>query len=112
MAKRKATKESDESELGLRDEMRKRLIAGVERSGARNVSVMTRLGQDLVDILDNLVKLGIFKSRSDAVAAIVERTLLSQREAFEQLSEQVEKVEKIRGTALDITLKALEGGDE
>ncbi|MHA1904211.1 MAG: hypothetical protein ACXADL_08110 [Candidatus Thorarchaeota archaeon] len=109
MSGKKKKAEEESTELSLRDEMRKKLTAGVERVGARNVSVMTRLTQDLVDILDNLVRLGIFKSRSDAVAAIVERTLLTQREAFERLDEQVEKLEKIQGTALDIALKALDG---
>jgi Arc/MetJ-type ribon-helix-helix transcriptional regulator len=98
--------------LGLRDEMRKKLTAGAERTGTRDVSVMTRLSQDLVDILDDLVKLGLFKSRSDAVAVIVERALLSQRESFEKLKSQVEKLEKIQGDAMDIALKALEGGQE
>ncbi|NHJ12748.1 MAG: hypothetical protein EAX95_03690 [Candidatus Thorarchaeota archaeon] len=112
MSKKKKVEEEQEQDLGLRAEMRKKLTAGVERTGTRDVSVMTRLSQDLVDILDNLVKLGLFKSRSDAVAAIVERTLLSQRESFEQLKNQVEKLEKIQGDALDIALRALEGGQE
>jgi Arc/MetJ-type ribon-helix-helix transcriptional regulator len=102
-------KEKEESSLSLRDEMRKRLTAGVERVGTRNVSVMTRISQELVDILDNLVKLGIFKSRSDAVAAIIERTLLTQRKEFEKLNEQLEKLDKIQGDAMDIALKALDG---
>ena len=112
MSKKKKAVEENSPELGLRDEMRKKLSAGVERTGARDVSVMTRLGQDSVDILDNLVKLGLFKSRSDAVASIVERTLLSQRQSFEELKNQVEKLEKIQGDAMDIALKALEGGQE
>jgi Arc/MetJ-type ribon-helix-helix transcriptional regulator len=70
---------------------------------------MTRLSQDLVDILDNLVKLGIFKSRSDAVAAIIEKTLLTQKESFELLEAQVKRLEEIQGDAMDIALKALEG---
>ena len=101
-------KDKEGSALSLRDEMRKRLTAGVERTGARNVSVMTRVSQELVDILDNLVRLGIFKSRSDAVAAIIERALLTQRDEFEKLNEQLEKLDKIQGDAMDIALKALE----
>ena len=102
-------KKEDSEDLSLRDQMRKRLTSGVERVGARNVSVMTRLSQELVDILDNLVRLGIFKSRSDAVAAIIERALLTQRDEFEKLNEQLEKLDKIQGDAMDIALKALDG---
>jgi Arc/MetJ-type ribon-helix-helix transcriptional regulator len=89
--------------------MRKKLTAGADKRGTRDVSVMTRLSQDLVDILDNLVKLGIFKSRSDAVAAIIEKTLLTQKESFELLEAQVKRLEEIQGDAMDIALKALEG---
>ena len=103
------SKETEGSALSLREEMRKRLTAGVERTGTRNVSVMTRLSDELVEILDNLVKLGIFKSRSDAVAAIIERALLTQRDEFEKLNEQLEKLDKIQGDAMDIALKALDG---
>ena len=109
MAKRKKAEDKDTPQLSLRDEMRRKLTAGVEKTGARDVSVMTRLSQDLVDILDNLVKLGIFKSRSDAVAAIIEKALLTQRESFELLEAQVKKLEEIQGDAMDIALRALEG---
>ncbi|MFW9890401.1 MAG: ribbon-helix-helix domain-containing protein [Candidatus Thorarchaeota archaeon] len=109
MAKRKKPEDKDAPQLSLRDEMRRKLTAGVEKTGARNISVMTRLSQDLVGILDNLVKLGIFKSRSDAVAAIIEKALLTQKESFELLEAQVKKLEGIQGDAMDIALRALEG---
>ena len=109
MAKKKKADKKDTPGLSLRDEMRSKLTAGVDKRGTRDVSVMTRLSQDLVDILDNLVKLGIFKSRSDAVAAIIEKTLLTQKESFELLEAQVKRLEEIQGDAMDIALKALEG---
>lgn len=77
----------------------------------REIPVMTRLGTDLVEMLDVLVKLDIFKSRSEAVAAIVEKTLLSQMDKFELLTAQIEKLEKIQKTAKGIALDVLSGQD-
>lgn len=105
-SKKKASK--DDEKVGLRDEMRQKLRTDAAEAGKRNVSVMTRLSSEMVEILDNLVKLGIFNSRSDAVAGIVEKTLLSQISSFNRLKEQVTKLEEIQGTALDIALKALD----
>lgn len=106
-AKRKAADE-DSTRIGLRDEMRQKLRADISDAGKRDISVMTRLSSEMVEILDNLVKLGIYKSRSDAVAAIVEKTLLPQIESFNRLKEQVTKLEEIQGTAMDIAIKALD----
>lgn len=44
----------------------------------RDVSVMTRMSTDIVEILDALVELEIFKSRSEAAAAFAERTIYSR----------------------------------
>ena len=75
----------------------------------REVPVMTRLDGKLVQLLDILVKLDIFKSRSEAVAAIVEKTLLSQIDKFELLKEQIAKLEEIQDTAKDIALDVMKG---
>ncbi len=75
----------------------------------REVPVMTRLDKELVKMLDVLVKLDIFKSRSEAVAAIVENTLLVQKDKFELLQSQISKLEKIQDTAKDIALEVLKG---
>ena len=106
MNEKKTSKDSD-SVPSLRDQMIETLTAKEAKAMKREITVMTRLSKDLVTILDNLVRLGIFKSRSEAAAAIIERALLSQRELFSQLEDQIEKLEKIRGTAMDIVSQAL-----
>jgi ribosomal 50S subunit-associated protein YjgA (DUF615 family) len=77
----------------------------------REIPVMTRLGKDLVELLDILVKLNIFSSRSEAVAAIVEKTILSQQDKFELLKMQVEKLEEIQDTARNIAFDVLKGAE-
>ncbi|MFW9976327.1 MAG: ribbon-helix-helix domain-containing protein [Candidatus Thorarchaeota archaeon] len=105
------TDEDDNSEMGLRDEMRKKLKADTAEAGKRDISVMTRLSSSMVEVLDNLVKLGIFKSRSDAVAAIVEKALIPQMKSFEKLKGHVEQLDEIQEAAMDIAIKALDGQD-
>jgi Arc/MetJ-type ribon-helix-helix transcriptional regulator len=111
MPTKKKTTDQDNAKLSLRDEMRQKLRADISDAGKRDISVMTRLSSEMVEILDNLVKLGIYNSRSDAVAAIVEKTLLPQIESFNRLKEQVTKLEEIQGTAMDIAIKALDRED-
>ena len=77
----------------------------------REIPVMTRLGKDLVELLDILVKLNIFNSRSEAVAAIVEKTILSQQDKFELLKAQVEKIEEIQDAARNIAFDVLKGAE-
>lgn len=77
----------------------------------REIPVMTRLGKDLVELLDILVKLNIFNSRSEAVAAIVEKTILSQQDKFELLKAQVEKLEEIQDAARNIAFDVLKGAE-
>ena len=63
----------------LKDELMGRFSA--EKFGLENreVAVMARMNSYIVDVLDALVELEIFKSRSEAVASFVERMVLSQR---------------------------------
>jgi len=104
----KHTKRPKSDSRSLRDEMLDELsINNVDAK--REVPVMTRLDKDLVQLIDILVKLDIFKSRSEAVAAIVEKTLLSQLDKFELLKEQIAKLEDIQDTAKDIALDVMKG---
>jgi hypothetical protein len=60
-------------------------------------------------VLDLLVRLEIFNSRFDAVAVIVEQTLLSQMDEIERIRKQVAKLEEIKGEAKAIALDVLRG---
>jgi Arc/MetJ-type ribon-helix-helix transcriptional regulator len=73
----------------------------------RGFPVMTRLNMELIDMLDILVKLDIFKSKSEAVASIVEKVLMSQRDNFEQLKSEITKIEKIQDSAKEIVADTL-----
>jgi Arc/MetJ-type ribon-helix-helix transcriptional regulator len=101
-------KQQSKTALTLREEMLESLSIS-ESEAKREIPVMTRLGTDLVELLDILVKLDIFNSRSEAVAAIVEKTLFSQQDKFDLLKAQVDKLEKIQATAKGIGFDILKG---
>ena len=74
----------------------------------RDIPVTTRLDDELVNMLDILVKLGIFKSRSEAIASILEMTLLDHKDKFKQLATEITKLERIQDRAKDIALEVLQ----
>ena len=97
-------KQAKKSVTSLREEILNDLGG---QHGTREVSVMTRLSRDYVDILDTLVKLRLFKSRSEAVAAMVMKTISAEKELFEQLDRQAEIIDEAGDTIREIAIKAL-----
>ena len=63
---------------------------------------MTRLSNDIVEILDALVELGVFKSRSEAVAAYVEKSILPHMDRYEKIKIQAQQVGDLREAAMEI----------
>ena len=62
----------------------------------REVHVMTRLSSDIVEILDALVELGVFKSRSAAVSAYVEKGIASQMDMYEDVREMSRRIAEMK----------------
>ena len=98
---------SDESSKTLRKAMIGDLTDRLSHS-KRDNPVTARLDDEIVGMLDILVKLDILKSRSEAIAAILEKTLLPQRDKFEQLESQITKLEKIQDTAKELAFDVLQ----
>ena len=96
-------------ELTLREDLLSRLMPEEIDPKKRDVSVMTRLSSELVEILNALVKLGLFKSKSEIIAAVMERTLLPHLDLFEEIKKQAKKQDEIQGAAKELVLQALRG---
>ncbi|MFX1483361.1 MAG: hypothetical protein ACFFCP_09250 [Promethearchaeota archaeon] len=102
-------KNSDiDARASLREELLKNIGAEESELKDREVAVMTRLNPEFVEALDALVKLDLFKSRSEVVAVFVERTILGQKELFEQIKKQAKKLDEIQDTAKGLALEALQ----
>ena len=67
--------------------------------GKRDNTVMTRLSDEDLKDMDMLIGIGLFESRSEAVAYLTHEGIIAKREMFEQLTNKLEQIEKIRGEA-------------
>ena len=99
--------EQDESVTNLRKMILSKLESEEIDVRRQKYSVMTRLSEEFIELLDALVKLDIFKSRSEAVAAIVMKSILSEYELYQQLKEQADKLGELQDTVKGLALKAL-----
>ena len=98
-----AKKKSGGSPQELKDVLIKEL-SPLDSDTKRDVPVMTRLATKHVQMLDLMVKLGIFRSRSEVAAAIMEKALHEQRDTFELLNNQIAKLEEIQDEAKSIAI--------
>ncbi len=97
----------DESPRELREEILEILDVDLKKSDQKSYSTMTRLRADYIEILDALVKLEIFRSRSEAIASIVMKTLNSEMDLFQQLIVQAKRKDEMEETVKDLAIKAL-----
>ena len=110
--------EDEEPLIGkeLQQSLRQEFLGRVDVEGfglkKREISVMTRMSADIVAILDALVELGIFKSRSEAVAALIERAINSRKPLFEELRKQAEDISKKRDAARHLAHQILQEESE
>ena len=107
MSMNKDESEQDESVTNLRKMILSKLESEEIDVRRQKYSVMTRLSEEFIELLDALVKLDIFKSRSEAVAAIVMKSILSEYELYQQLKEQADKLGELQDTVKGLALKAL-----
>ncbi|MCK5152355.1 MAG: hypothetical protein KAQ65_10955 [Candidatus Thorarchaeota archaeon] len=103
---------NEEIQQSLRAEFLGRASAEGFGLKKREISVMTRMSSDIVGILDALVELGIFKSRSEAVAALIEKAINSRRSLFDELRTQAEDIVKKRDAARHLAHQILQEESE
>ncbi|MHA1961522.1 MAG: hypothetical protein ACW99U_14975 [Candidatus Thorarchaeota archaeon] len=100
-------KEAARPEVTMRERLLKELGHVGKDVPRREVSVMTRLGAEVVEFLDALVKLNLFRSRSEVVAAIVESKVLSNLDLFNTIRKQALKLDEMQEELESLTFKAL-----
>ena len=99
MSEKKKSPKVGGAQLSLREQLLGRLSDDDIVSKKREVSVMTRMSGDIVEILDALVELEIFKSRSEAVSAFVEQAISSRMHLFEEIKTQAADIRQLRDSA-------------
>lgn len=93
---------------GMMDELKDQFAVEGFGLKKREISVMTRMSADIVDILDALVELEIFKSRSEVVAAFVEKIISARSKLFEEIRIQAMDIRKKRDAAKHLAYQAMQ----
>ncbi|MGD2073166.1 MAG: hypothetical protein PVG65_06735 [Candidatus Thorarchaeota archaeon] len=78
----------------------------------REVHVMTRLSSEIVEVIDTLVELEVFRSRSEAVSAYVEKGIASQVDLYEDVKEFGRRLSEMRETAKRMAFEAFQEKDK
>ncbi|MFW9789119.1 MAG: hypothetical protein ACFFE2_15645 [Candidatus Thorarchaeota archaeon] len=102
----------EEEELSLREELLGRFERDKYGLKNREISVMTRLSTDIVEILDALVELEIFKSRSEVVASFVEKAIVDRKDLFDSIAKQANDITKKREAAKHLAFKAIQSSSK
>ena len=101
------SKRISKTQMSLREELLGRLSSEGFGLKKREVSVMTRMNTELVEVLDALVELAIFKSRSEAVAALVELQISSRRRIYDEIKTQARQIVLKRESARKLAYEAM-----
>jgi Arc/MetJ-type ribon-helix-helix transcriptional regulator len=107
MAKKMDPKTEVTAELSLREQLLGRLSEEGNTGGRREVSVMTRMSGESVEVLDALVELNIFSSRSEAVSAFVAQVISTRKGMFDEIKKQAAEIRKLRDSAKKHAFEAL-----
>ncbi|MFX1263504.1 MAG: hypothetical protein ACFFAZ_15590 [Promethearchaeota archaeon] len=85
---------------GLREKLLSKLAADGFGEEERDVPVVARMNKKVVATLDSLVSLGIFKSRSEAAAALVEAAISSREDLFNEIKAQAASLSRTQDEAM------------
>ncbi len=69
----------------------------VERAlNVRDATLLIKLNESVADSIDKLVTSGVFKSRAEAAAFLIEEGIKSQGVLFSRIQAKMEEIEKLR----------------
>ncbi len=104
---------TEKEEKPKRSTLRERVLKNIAAEGfeeeERVIPVVARMNKRVVDILDSLVAIGVFKSRSEAAAALVEGAISSKEELFEDIRRQAASLSKRQDAAMKEAQEAILG---
>ena len=93
----------------LRDRVLKNISADGFEGGEREIPVVARMNKHVVDTLDSLVAIGVFKSRSEAAAALIEGAISSREDLFDDIRKQAASLSEQQDAAMKEAQEAILG---
>jgi Arc/MetJ-type ribon-helix-helix transcriptional regulator len=79
---------------------------------SRNTVLTIRVNEEANKKLNMLVETGIFKSRSESAAFLIEEGIKHQAGLFKKIAEKLEKIEKIKDELKDIITEEMSGKEK
>ncbi len=74
---------------------------------ARNTVLTIRVNEESNEKLNMLVEAGIFKSRSESAAFLIQEGIKNQKELFEKINDKLKKIEKLKKELRDTIAKEI-----
>lgn len=102
-------KEGKPKRITLRERVLKNIAAEGFENEERDIPVVARMNKRVVDTLDSLVAIGVFKSRSEAAAALVEGAISSREDLFEDIRRQAASLSEQQDAAMKEAQDAILG---
>jgi len=112
MSKKKIIVETVPNQETLRDELMGSFSR--EKMGLKNreISVMTRMDSYIVEVLDALVELEVFKSRSEVVSTFMEQMIMDRKTLFDAIRTQAKDISNKRESAKKLAFHAMQSDKE
>ncbi|MHA1290581.1 MAG: hypothetical protein ACTSPB_24620, partial [Candidatus Thorarchaeota archaeon] len=82
------SKEDKPKRTTLRERVLKNISADGFEGEERDTPVVARMNKRVVETLDSMVAIGIFKSRSEAAAALIEGAISEREDLFDDIRKQ------------------------
>lgn len=102
-------KEEKQKRTTLRERVLKNISADGFEGEERDIPVVARMNKRVVETLDSMVAIGIFKSRSEAAAALVEGAISSREDLFEDIRKQASSLSEQQDAAMKEAQDAILG---
>jgi Arc/MetJ-type ribon-helix-helix transcriptional regulator len=96
-----------------RTSLRERVLKNISADGfegeERDIPVVARMNKRVVEILDSMVAVGIFKSRSEAAAALIEGAISFRQEFYDDILKQAASLNEQQDAAMKQAQDAILG---
>ncbi|MFW9967190.1 MAG: ribbon-helix-helix domain-containing protein [Candidatus Thorarchaeota archaeon] len=112
MSEKRAKMRKSSAQLSLKEQ-----LLGVQTEEdllieKRDVPVTIRMNPKVLELLDALIELNIFESRSEAITAMVEAMISSKYKTFHSLKSQADDLKRRREEAKEMASRVIRGDVE
>jgi Arc/MetJ-type ribon-helix-helix transcriptional regulator len=100
------------NQQSLREELMGRFSRESMGLKNREISVMTRMSPYIVEVIDALVELEVFKSRSEVVSTFMEQMIMDRKPLFDEIRNQAQDISVKRESAKRLAFQAMKTDKE